>query len=847
MQHPLLKPLRDNEHLSGPQALDAFLTYVEGKNLTLYPAQEEAILNIFENESVILNTPTGSGKSLVALAMHFKSLAAGRRSVYTCPIKALVNEKFLALCHDFGPEQVGMITGDGKVNENAPILLCTAEILANMALREGEMTAFDDVILDEFHYYADRDRGVSWQIPLLSLSHCRFLLMSATMGDSDHFKRSIEDLTQEPCSIVSSTDRPVPLSFSYRETPIEQTVEQLFSEGKAPIYLVNFTQKDAAELAQNFLSLNFCSKEEKAKIAEAIEQTNFNSPYGKEVKKLIKHGIGIHHGGLLPKYRILVETLAQKGLLKIICGTDTLGVGVNVPIRTVVFTKLCKFDGQKTAILSSRDFHQISGRAGRKGFDDHGYIICQAPAHVIENRKLEQKALANPKKKFVKAKPPEKGYVAWNEETFLKLIDAPCEKLRSVFQVNHGMLINVLSRKEDGCQAMKELLLASHESPVNKRRHKRHAFQLFRALIKRQIVEFIAPEEIEEKGLKTKIRVNINLQDDFSLTQSLSLYLIDTLALLDPFDPAYGLNMLSLVEAILEDPDLILFRQLDKIKREKLAELREAGVDYEDRVTELEKLEYPKPNRDFIYSTFNEFAAKYPWMVSENIRPKGIARQMFDNYHSFPEYIKEYGLERVEGLLLRYLSSTYKVLTQTVPFDLKNDDVDDMIAYFETIVKTTDSSLVDEWEKIKNPTWTKKDLAQGFEDDHLAISRNEKAFTVLLRNAVFHCLRALASKDYEQFLRLTAISEQKIWSVEELETKMALYFADHEAVRTDISARSPKNLVIRKSSPSMWEVELVLCDTQDFNDWLLLFAVDLAKADEMGKPVLEFLDARAIS
>ena len=187
---------------------------------------------------------------------------------------------------------------------------------------------------------------------------------------------------------------------------------------------------------------------------------------------------------------MLVEQLAQKGLLKVICGTDTLGVGINVPIRTVLFTRLCKFDGQKTGILSARDFHQISGRAGRKGFDDHGWVVAQAPEHVIENLKLAEKS-ARDGKKTVKRQPPEKNFVNWDKNTFARLIAAPPERLASRFQVTHGMLLNVLSREGDGCAAMQKLIRDCHETPKAKKAHTQRAWQLFRSLLDRQIIEFM--------------------------------------------------------------------------------------------------------------------------------------------------------------------------------------------------------------------------------------------------------------------------------------------------------------------------------------------------------------------
>ena len=366
-----------DENTGNDALLGAFLEYVEGRGLQLYPAQESAILELFEEKNVILNTPTGSGKSLVAAALHFQAIARGRRSIYTCPIKALVNEKFMALCREFGADNVGLSTGDATVNREAPILCCTAEILANIALREGAAVNLRDVVMDEFHYYADRDRGVAWQVPLLTLPQARFLLMSATLGDTTFFEEELTRLNKRPTAAVSSTDRPVPLEHAYSELALAKTLESLVADGKAPVYVVHFTQLEAAQSAQDFTSINVCTRDEKAAIANTLEGFKFSSPYGPEIKKWLRHGIGLHHAGLLPKYRVLVEQLAQRGLLKVICGTDTLGVGINVPIRTVLFTRLCKFDGQKTGILSARDFHQIGGRAGRKGFDDKGWVVAR--------------------------------------------------------------------------------------------------------------------------------------------------------------------------------------------------------------------------------------------------------------------------------------------------------------------------------------------------------------------------------------------------------------------------------------------------------------------------------------
>jgi superfamily II RNA helicase len=822
--------------------LGKFLEYIESRNLQLYPAQEAAILELYEEKNVILNTPTGSGKSLVATALHFKALAQGKRSVYTCPIKALVNEKWMALCRDFGPENVGMSTGDATVNRDAPILCCTAEILANIALREGERANIHDVVMDEFHYYADRERGVAWQAPLLTLPQTRFLLMSATLGDTTFFEEELTRLNRRPTATVQSTDRPVPLEFSYAETALAQTLETLAAEGKTPVYVVHFTQLEAAESAQDFTSINVCTKEEKAAIASALEGYKFNSPYGPEIKKWLRHGIGLHHAGLLPKYRILIEQLAQKGLLKIICGTDTLGVGINVPIRTVLFSKLCKFDGQKTTILSARDFHQISGRAGRKGFDDRGWVIAQAPEHTIQNLKLEEKS-ARGGKKTVKRKPPEKNFVNWDKQTFARLIVAPPERLSSRFQVSHAMLLNVLSRPTDGCTAMRELIARSHESPKAKKAHVKRAWQLFRSLIDRKIVEFI-PET--EQG--ATVRVNVELQDDFSMNQTLSLYLLETIPLLDPAAPDYPLDLITLIESILENPDVVLRKQLDKVKNQKMAEMKQDGVEYQERLDELEKLEYPKPRREFIYSTFNAFADRHPWVGQENIRPKSIVREMFEEFRSFADYIKGYELQRAEGVLLRYLSSAYKVLAQTVPDSAKNETVREMEIYLSSMIKQVDSSLMQEWEKMKNPNYqaaieTKEIRPPGAEEADQDITRDVKGFTASVRTQIFMFLRAALNDDFEQALGSLSMltdSDGEVWTAEKLRQRVDAYHAEHKYVRLDPEARNTRHTYVTLSEDKKsWRVQQILVDPDAHNDWILEFDIDLFASRERKEPVLQ--------
>ena len=868
--------------------LGRFLEYLEGRRLQLYPAQESAILELFEEKNVILNTPTGSGKSLVATALHFQAIAQGKRSIYTCPIKALVNEKFMALCREFGPDNVGLSTGDASVNRDAPILCCTAEILANIALREGAAANVQDVVMDEFHYYADRERGVAWQVPLLTLPQTRFLLMSATLGDTTFFEEELTKLTGRPTVAVASTDRPVPLAHEYSELPLAKTLESLVADGRAPVYVVHFTQLEAAQSAQDFTSINVCTRDEKAAIANALAGFKFTSPYGPDIKKWLRHGIGLHHAGLLPKYRVLIEQLAQKGLLKVICGTDTLGVGINVPIRTVLFTRLCKYDGQKTGILSARDFHQISGRAGRKGFDDKGWVVAQAPEHVIENLKLAEKS-ARDGKKTVKRQPPEKNFVNWDKNTYLRLIAAPPEKLTSRFQVTHGMLLNVLGRKGDGCAAMRQLIRDCHETPRQKQAHTKRAWQLFRSLLDRKIVEIVPAaargdlsndnllspmqQKIAHDWRGSKLRVNVELQDDFSMDQVLSLYLLETIPLMDPQAPDYALVLLTLVESILENPDIILRKQLDKVRDQKMAEMKMEGIEYDQRMEELEKCEHPKPNREFIYSTFNAFAARHPWVGEENIRPKSIGREMFEEFRSFADYIKLYDLHRAEGVLLRHLNSVFKVLAQTVPDSAKNDQVREMELYLGTMIRQVDSSLLDEWEKLRDPNYrpgeTKEVRPPGAEEAAQDITRDTKAFTAALRNRIFTFLRGLVIEDFESALaNLSSVStgepltpslslsdgervaegrergvppdaEGQPWTAARLQAALDAYYADHERICLEHDARNARHTyVVPAEDKKSWRVQQMLVDPAEHNDWVAEFDVDLIASRQQSEPVL---------
>ena len=828
---------------SPEELLDLFLGHVGELGLELYPAQEQAILELFSGSNVILATPTGSGKSLVALALHFFALSQGQRSYYSAPIKALVSEKFFSLCRDFGADKIGLVTGDAAVNRDARIVCCTQEILSNIALREGKGAPVDCAIIDEFHYYADKERGVAWQIPLLVLERTQFLLMSATLGPTETFEKALTKLTGRPTVTVRSGGRPVPLAFEYRETSLQETIQEFLRTGRSPVYIVNFTQRGAAETAQNLMSVDLVPRDRKRAIAEAIDQVGmrFDSPYGKEVRRFLAHGIGLHHAGLLPKYRLLVEKLAQKGLLAIVSGTDTLGVGVNIPIRTVLFTRLCKYDGEKTAILSVRDFQQIAGRAGRKGFDDQGYVAAQAPEHVIENLRMEQKAAGDKAKtrKIVRKKPPDRGYVHWDRATFDRLVTSQPEALVSRFRVSHGMILDVLDRPGGGCLDVARIIYRSHERRAQQRIFAREARSMADTLVGAGILAI-------EGG---KVRVHARLQEDFSIHHALSLWLVDTLELLDRESPTYALDVLTLVESILEDPEFVLRQQLEMLKREKLGELKRAGVEYEERIAELEKLEYPKPLRELVYESFNAFAREHPWVKGDDVRPKSIAREMSERFMDFNEYVREYELGRAEGTLLRYLSDVYKALVQTVPAPAKTPEIEEIGVFLRVMVRTVDSSLLDEWERMMGEPVAALEAAvappEPVEPD---ITRDERGFTVLVRNAMFQCVKALARRDWASAAAMFGVAVEpgevplvKVddpWSAARFEQAFEPYFAEHPALRTDPAARAPDNTRVTKTGRGTWEVVQVLSDPEGEGDWTLDATVDLEASAKTGRPVL---------
>ena len=836
--------------VDGPaQVLDLFLEWVIDIGFELYPAQEEALLELMADRHVVLDTPTGSGKSLVALGLQFRAICEGCRSYYTTPIKALASEKFFALCAELGADNVGMLTGDASINPTAPVVCCTAEVLANLALRRGEDLDAPFVIMDEFHYYADRDRGWAWQVPLITLPDTQFLLMSATLGDMSGIIDHIEKKTGRTATLVHSDERPVPLDFSYRETPLHETIEDLVAADKAPIYLVNFTQRDCADMAQKLTSMKLTTKEEKAAIREVVGDTRFDTPYGREFKRFLGFGIGVHHAGLLPKYRLQVEQLAQRGMLKVISGTDTLGVGINIPLRTVLFTKLAKFDGRKVSRLKVRDFKQIAGRAGRKGFDDKGSVVCQAPEETIARLKEQRKAGANPKKRQKKALPQSRpGEVSWSEDTFKKLVADPPEKLRSRFRITAGMLVDLLQRDAvvndpdtRNFGSVRRLIADCHDDDNGKRRHLERTAQLARSLYRAGITRM----ERDIAGDYRWIVVDEDLQVDFSLFHNLSLFLVEAIEGLDTENPDHPLDLLTLVESVLEDPVIILRRQVDRIKTELIARLKAEGVSYDERMNRLDEVTHPQPISEFIHGAFDHFRRDHPWIGGDLVRPKSVAREMVEDFLGFTDYVRRYGLQRSEGVLLRYLSQVYKTLDQNVPDQSKTEAVLDIVAFLRAMLERVDTSLIEEWEALLHPEL----LLEGVADTKTAhrvlatreLRNNPKVLASRLRAELHQLTAALSRRDWEEAAACVRHPSGKIAALvtaEEFAAAMEPFFSVYPELVFDHRARLAEHTQITAAGDHTWRVVQILLDPEDENLWCIEGKVDLGDEESVEGPLI---------
>ena len=836
---------REKKSLSVPDGatpddvFDAFGTWVEGRGISLYPAQEEAVLELLSGSNVVLATPTGSGKSLVATAAIAGALARDECAVYTAPIKALVSEKFFDLCDVFGAENVGMLTGDASVNPDAPVVVATAEVLANLALREGSVADVGLVVMDEFHFYADPDRGWAWQVPLVELPRAQMLLMSATLGDTTTLREDLSRRTGRDTALVASTERPVPLVTEYVTSPVQEVVTELVETGQSPVYIVHFTQASALERAQALSSVALASRAERDLIAEAIGGFRFTSAFGKTLSRLVRMGIGVHHAGMLPRYRRLVERLAQQGLLKVVCGTDTLGVGINVPIRTVLFSGLTKYDGRRQRQLQVREFAQIAGRAGRAGYDTVGHVVVLAPEHDIENAKAVAKAGDDPKKlrKVQRKKAPE-GHVSWNEAVFDKLVNGTPEPLVPRMQVTHAMVLDVAQRPGDAIAALDRLVEESVVRPEEVERLQARVRDIVEALVAGGVVERLDPPDDQGRTLV----LTIDLQRDFALNQPLSPFAVATLELLDVESPEYHLDVVSVIEATLEDPRPIISAQVFRARGEAVAQMKADGIEYDERMELLDEVEHPKPLRDLLEAAYETYTQGHPWVRDHELRPKSVVREMAERAMTFSELVSDYGLARSEGMVLRYLSDAYKALERTVPASARTEELTDLTAWLGELVRQTDSSLLDEWESLVNPADPASlERAQAVADGEETIrpvTANERAFRVLVRNAMFRRVELAALGRWDA---LGDMDGEDGWDADAWREAMAAYREEYDHLGTGPSARGPAFIDLQVQGRT-WHVRQTFEDPEGHRDWGISATVDLDASDAAGEAVLTVLD-----
>lgn len=845
------------------EAFERFLAWCDERGIELWEHQEEALMNLAAGDHVILGTPTGSGKSLVALGMLFLGMAQGRRAYYTAPIKALVSEKFFDLVEVLGRDNVGMITGDTHINTQAPVICCTAEILANQALREGEDTDVGVVAMDEFHYFADPDRGWAWQVPLLTLPHTQFMLMSATLGDVTQIADALEERTGRIVDRVTDAPRPVPLAYEYVDTALEGTVELALRRDEAPLYIVHFSQDAALATAQSLANFGIATKEQREAVKEAAKGTRFTTAFGKILKRLISNGVGVHHAGMLPRYRLLVERLAQQGLLPVICGTDTLGVGINVPIHTVVLTALTKFDGYKMRRLRAREFHQIAGRAGRAGFDTEGMVIAEAPEYEIENAKLIAKAGDDPKKlrKLKKKKPPE-GFVTWNKQTFERLCEAVPETLKPRLRITNSMVLSMVERGGDARARVSELIEASLQTPEEKLKLEARASEIFATLIDTGVVvreeapgNVDAPSDTDAPGgagtssgadastdaaPRVEYSLTVDLPEDFALDQPLSPFLLAALELLDPESETYTFDLISMVEATLEDPKQVLRAQERQARDAAMAAMKADGVEYEERLERLQDITYPKPLEDLLDAAFAQYCTKVPWAADYELSPKGVLRDMLESAADFKGYIQKLGIARSEGILLRYLAEAFRSLDRTVPLEKRNDQLNDIISWLGFVVRSVDSSLVDEWAAAGEDSAFDAAPPSGAD----VVVADRRGMTLLVRNALFRRVSLAARERADELGEL-----DEAWGMGELRWRRALeaFFEAHEELLVDGDARSTAFFTIDESDElkpaaeggHMWHVHQIFHDSDGDHDFGIMADVDLDATQEESEAVFK--------
>ncbi len=666
----------------GELELQFYEQFLWSRGLEPYPVQEQAISAIFAGKNVLVTVPTGTGKTLMAKAALFRAFHRNERAVYTTPLRALTEEKYRELCADFGEGNVGFATGDYKVNREAPIQVEVAEILWNRIVADKHVAPAEIVVMDEGHYFNDPERGYVWEQSMIGLDpRTQLIVLSATVGHPEKFVQWAEITRRVPMALVDSRERKVPLVHEFREEMLIDTVKGLAHAGDVPAIVFVFGREQCFEVARLVKSCRrFTTDEERAQVEKLCDEALLPAGEAKELRPLLAHGIGIHHAGILPRYKQLVEQLALERLIKFVISTETIAAGINLPARTVVFPSLRKFIKREPRIITAAEYHQMAGRAGRPQFDDRGLAIALAPEQVVSDLKKELKDAAKRPaydegkvKRSVygraRADAQKHGDVIWTPELHAELVKGEPAELRSKTKITAEQVIaiglpDLETATLGGANAEIEARMAVVEASLppsmrldivtvidNLLLGDRDRKEL-QKILAQLVANMRAIGVIDEHGHQVSGQMIRELQG----MDGLLIYYI-----LFNHQLEY-LELRELVEYLI-DHDIIQ-RQLDRKgedeKREWMrAKLRELRVDnphitWDDVEAQWDK-EHPRvPTK--IELLHQEFSSKVPHPeLHGGKKPKSTWAQLEDSGLGFLEFVEKHGLEHEEGNLFSYL------------------------------------------------------------------------------------------------------------------------------------------------------------------------------------------------
>ncbi len=673
-------------------AADIELAFYEkflwGRGIEPYPVQEQAIRHIVAGTSVLVTVPTGTGKTLMAKAALQAAVMRGERAIYTTPLRALTEEKYRELCADFGDENVGFATGDYKVNREAPIQVEVAEILWNRVVGDKSVCPAEVVVMDEGHYFNDPERGYVWEQSIIGLDpRSQLVILSATVGRPDRFCQWASLTRRVPMELVESRERKVPLVHDFREEPLIDTVRELAHKGDVPAIVFVFGREQCFEVARLLKSCRrFTTDEEKAKVEALCDEALLPGGVANELRPLFSHGIGIHHAGILPRYKQLVEQLALERLIKFVVSTETIAAGINLPARTVVFPSLRKFIKNEPRMVTAAEYHQMAGRAGRPQFDDRGLAITLAPEEIVSELKKELRDAAKRpaydegkvrKSVYNKARSEaqRKGDIIWTPESHAELVRGEPAELRSKTKITTEQVLAIglpdlatTALPGAGFVAPKKTELAERMAEAEASLPPSMRLDIV------TMIDNLLLEDRERRGLhKTLAQLVDNLRAIEVIDQhgtQVAGMMIRQLQGMDGLFIWYALynhdldyvELRQLVE-FLVDHDIIQ-RQLDRKEEDKKREwvkarLRELRLEnpqltWDDVVAEWER-EHPRPLTK-VEEVFQAFSAAVPHPeLHGGKKPKNVWATMEDSGMSFLEFVAAEGLQHEEGNLFSYL------------------------------------------------------------------------------------------------------------------------------------------------------------------------------------------------